>query len=56
LQEGADLYLRPPIQDFDMLDWKSIFKLVDIGYDYARAQLPKWIESKPGIVTRARSI
>jgi predicted acylesterase/phospholipase RssA/CRP-like cAMP-binding protein len=54
LQEGADLYLRPPIQDFDMLDWKSIYKLVDIGYDYARAELPKWIAANPGVRTRER--
>jgi predicted acylesterase/phospholipase RssA len=54
LQEGADLYLRPPIQDFDMLDWKSIFKLVDIGYEYAREALPKWIEANPGVRVRER--
>lgn len=54
LQEGADLYLRPPIQDFDMLDWKSIYKLVDIGYAYAREELPKWIEGNRGVLTRER--
>jgi len=54
LQEGADLYLRPPIQDFDMLDWKSIYKLVDIGYAYAREELPKWIETNRGVLTRER--
>ena len=56
LQEGADLYLRPPVQDFDMLDWRSIYKLVDLGYDYARAALPKWIETNPGVRSRERLI
>ena len=55
LQEGADLYLRPPIQDFDMLDWKSIYKLVDIGYEYARGALPKWIDANPGVLVRERA-
>jgi predicted acylesterase/phospholipase RssA len=54
LQEGADLYLRPPVQDFDMLDWKAIYKLVDIGYDYARRQIPEWIAANPGVRTRER--
>jgi predicted acylesterase/phospholipase RssA len=53
LQEG-DLYLRPPIQDFDMLDWKSIYRLVDIGYEYARAQLPQWVAANPRVRTRER--
>jgi predicted acylesterase/phospholipase RssA/CRP-like cAMP-binding protein len=51
LQEG-DLYLKPPIRDFDMLDWKSIYKLVEIGYEYTRAELPKWIATNPHVRTR----
>jgi predicted acylesterase/phospholipase RssA/CRP-like cAMP-binding protein len=54
LQAGSDLYLRPPIHEFDMLDWKSIYKLVDIGYEYARAELPRWIAANPGVRTRER--
>jgi predicted acylesterase/phospholipase RssA/CRP-like cAMP-binding protein len=48
LQDGTDLYLKPPIQAFDLLDWKAIYKLVDIGYDYAREQLPRWIDANRG--------
>jgi len=52
LQEGIDLYLKPPIQAFDLLDWKAIYKLVDIGYDYAREQLSRWISTNPSVQQR----
>ena len=52
LQEGIDLYLKPPIQAFDLLDWKAIYKLVDIGYDYAREQLSRWISTNPSLQQR----
>ena len=52
LQEGIDLYLKPPIQAFDLLDWKAIYKLVDIGYDHAREQLSRWISTNPSVQQR----
>lgn len=52
LEEGTDLYLTPPIAAFDMLDWKSIYKLVDLGYTYAPEQLPAWIEANPNVRSR----
>lgn len=52
LQEGTDLYLQPPIQGFDMLDWKSIYKLVDLGYQYALKRLPAWIAANPSVRSR----
>lgn len=56
LQEKTDLYLKPPIEAFDLLDWKSIYKLVDIGYRYACEQLPVWIEANPGVQLRDGSL
>jgi predicted acylesterase/phospholipase RssA len=55
LQEGTDLYLRPPVQSFDLLDWKSIHKLVDIGYSHASERLPEWIAANPGVQSRSGS-
>jgi predicted acylesterase/phospholipase RssA len=52
LQDGTDLYLTPPIQAFDLLDWKAFYKLVDIGYDYAREQLPRWIGANRDVQSR----
>jgi predicted acylesterase/phospholipase RssA/CRP-like cAMP-binding protein len=49
LQTGADLYLKPPVQEFDMLDWKAIYELVEIGYTYAREQLPQWLDANPQV-------
>jgi len=45
LQDKTDLFLQPPVQAFDLLDWKAIYKLVDIGYEYAQKQLSNWIEA-----------
>lgn len=52
LQDGTDLFLKPPVQAFDLLDWKAIYKLVDIGYEYAQKQLPNWIEANQGARSR----
>lgn len=38
----ADLYLRPPVDNFKLLDFKSFDKLVDIGYAYAKEEIKKW--------------
>lgn len=37
--EAADVYVRMPVQDFGMFDWKSIDELADLGYEFAREQL-----------------
>jgi hypothetical protein len=42
------------VQDFDMLDWKAIYNLVDVGYEYARKQLPQWLEANPAVRMRER--
>ncbi len=38
----ADLYLRPPVDEFRMFDVKAIDRLAEIGYRYARERLEGW--------------
>jgi predicted acylesterase/phospholipase RssA/CRP-like cAMP-binding protein len=35
----VDLYLRPPVHDFRLLDFKAIDRLIDIGYRHTREKL-----------------
>jgi predicted acylesterase/phospholipase RssA/CRP-like cAMP-binding protein len=35
----ADYYLDPPVQDFGVFDWRSIDRIIDIGYRYALRKL-----------------
>ena len=39
---SVDLYLCPGLDEFGMFDWKSLNKLADKGYDYARGIIPEW--------------
>jgi predicted acylesterase/phospholipase RssA/CRP-like cAMP-binding protein len=52
LQEGADLLLTPPIEAYDLLEWKAIYELVELGYNYARERLPSWIQANPAVHSR----
>ena len=38
----ADLYLRPPIDEFGMTSFRAIDQLIDIGYRYARERIDEW--------------
>jgi len=38
----ADLLLRPPVRQFGLTDMKAFDKIVDTGYEYAKAELQKW--------------
>ncbi len=37
--ERADIYLRMPVQDYGMFDWRRLDALIDIGYEHAMRQL-----------------
>jgi predicted acylesterase/phospholipase RssA/CRP-like cAMP-binding protein len=39
----ADLYLRPPVNDYRLLGFDSIDDLVDIGYRYAKEKIGDWV-------------
>lgn len=45
MREVADLYLHPPTDDVDPLDWKSIDAVVDIGYQHAFDRVAEWAAS-----------
>ena len=38
----ADLYLTPPVQRFQLLDFGACEKLYRVGYEYAKKQLATW--------------
>ncbi len=38
----ADYYLQPPVQSFSITDLKSIDQIVELGYEYARKEIPNW--------------
>jgi NTE family protein len=44
-RELADVLLKPPLDDIDLLDWQAFDRAIRLGYDYARTAL----EELPGI-------
>lgn len=38
----ADLYLQPPVDQFKLLDFKALDKIVAVGYEYAKKKLEGW--------------
>ncbi|MBL9036897.1 MAG: cyclic nucleotide-binding domain-containing protein [Archangium sp.] len=45
VRREVDLYLRPPIDRFGMLEFDGMRDIAKVGYDYALQHLPKWAES-----------
>ncbi len=43
----ADLYLRPPVERFGLLEFAAIEEIAEIGYRYARDELARWLARKP---------
>lgn len=37
-----DLYIRPPVQDFAMLDFKNLEAIAERGYQYAMEHMEEW--------------
>jgi NTE family protein len=40
--ELSDLLLQPPLEQFDMLNWRAFEGAMDVGYRYAQVELLKW--------------
>lgn len=40
--QAADLYLRPPVEQFGLFDAGAIEKIAEIGYRFAQTQLAHW--------------
>lgn len=45
IRADADLYVRPPVERFDLLEWKSFDRIVDLGYRTACERLTEWARS-----------
>jgi NTE family protein len=43
---AAELYLRPPVDHFGMLDFKQIRAVLDTGYRYARPLIEDWLRQR----------
>ncbi|HYH78497.1 MAG TPA: cyclic nucleotide-binding and patatin-like phospholipase domain-containing protein [Longimicrobium sp.] len=40
---NADFALRPPIDQFAMMDFSVMDRVVEVGYEYARAEVAAWV-------------
>lgn len=38
----SDLLLQPPLEQIDLLDWRSFDRAVSVGYEYTRRRLADW--------------
>nr|MBI3613835.1 cyclic nucleotide-binding domain-containing protein [Nitrospirota bacterium] len=47
IKRQADLYLHVPTEGISIFDWKSIDRIVDIGYRSAREAIENWKQSRP---------
>lgn len=43
----ADIYLNPPLGDFDALDWGSMREIVDVGYQHCLPRVQDWLRLHP---------
>ncbi len=49
----ADLYLNPPLGDFDFLDWGSMREIAEAGYRHALPRIKEWLHQHPRHMNRA---
>jgi NTE family protein len=42
----SDLLLQPPLEQIDLLNWRDFDRAVAVGYDYAKARVQAWQESR----------
>ena len=38
----VDLYIHPPVERFDLLDWRSLDRLAELGYETASRKIAEW--------------
>ena len=43
-QWSASPYLRPPVENFQILDFDSIEEVAEVGYNYTKKKIEKWRE------------
>lgn len=49
----ADLYLNPPLGEFDFLDWGSMREIAEAGYHHALPRIKEWLHQCPRYESRA---
>jgi NTE family protein/lysophospholipid hydrolase len=49
VKADADFYLHPPVDEFGMLEFTAMEKLIEIGYQYAKKEIENW-KNKEGII------
>lgn len=49
----ADLYLNPPLGDFDFLDWRRMREIAEAGYRHALPRIRDWLQHHPQHENRA---
>ncbi len=53
--ELADLYVRPPVEQFKILDFSIAETAVDIGYEHGATMIGEWVAARGGPPVRAAS-
>ena len=53
--ELADLYVRPPVEQFKILDFSIAETAVDIGYEHGATAIGEWVAARGGPPVRAGS-
>jgi predicted acylesterase/phospholipase RssA len=44
LRGSVDLYIHPPVERFELLDWKAFDRIVELGYDAGREAVRGWAD------------
>ncbi len=47
MEEFSGLYLKLPVQQFGLLDFKCLDQIANAGYEFARPRLERWLEANP---------
>jgi predicted acylesterase/phospholipase RssA len=42
LRAESDLYIAPPVAEFDFFDFRALDRIVEHSYRYAVEQIPQW--------------
>jgi hypothetical protein len=53
VRDRVDLLFRPPLEGFDLMDWRSLERGAEVGYRHARERLraadaPDWVQQATG--------
>lgn len=45
VRKSVDLYLEPPIDEFGLMEFTALEKIVQIGYEYGQKQIEEWLKT-----------